>query len=299
MKSRLSTESRKNAIMGYLMIAPFCIMFALFKLYPLVYGFVVSFLDRNSIKKATSNNFVGLQNFVRICQSSTFWQAFLHSFIFSLVYTVTIMVLGFVFAVLFNKKFKGRTLVRTFFYMPYVTNMIAVGVIFKYLLNPSRGPVNAIFRMFGWEGPQWLSGQYSALPTTALIAAWAALAFNIITNLAALQDIPVDLFEVADIEVATFIQRMRYIIFPMLIPTLFMLLTITVINSFKNYGTIVALTNGGPGTSSRVLSYQIYDDAFKFAKYSIASAEGVIFTGAIVIISRLISFWRSSWEKKQ
>lgn len=92
---------------------------------------------------------------------------------------------------------------------------------------------------------------------------------------------------------------MWYIIFPMLIPTLFMLLTITIINSFKNYATIVALTNGGPGTSSRVLSYQIYDDAFKFAKYSIASAEGVILTGAIIIVSRLVSFWRSSWEKKQ
>ena len=208
------------------------------------------------------------------------------------------MVLGFIFAVLFNTPFKGRKAVRTMFYMPYVTNIIAVGIVFKYLLNPTKGPVNAIFRLFGAEGPKWLSSPVMALPTAAVIGAWLALAFNIITVLAALQEIPNELYEVAELEGATFSQRIRHIILPMLVPALFMLLTITVINSFKSYTTIVALTGGGPGTSTRTLSYQIYEDAFTYMKFSIASAEGVLMTLVIIVVNAILGRVRKVWEEK-
>ncbi len=282
----------------YLFIAPFLVMFAAFKLYPMVYGFAVSFLDRNSTKKLTSTAFAGLKNYTNVLASESFWQSLGRSFVFAFVYTVTVMVLGFIFAVLFNTPFKGRKAVRTMFYMPYVTNIIAVGIVFKYLLNPTKGPVNAIFRLFGAEGPKWLSSPVMALPTAAVIGAWLALAFNIITVLAALQEIPNELYEVAELEGATFSQRIRHIILPMLVPALFMLLTITVINSFKSYTTIVALTGGGPGTSTRTLSYQIYEDAFTYMKFSIASAEGVLMTLVIIIVNAILGRVRKVWEEK-
>ena len=282
----------------YLFIAPFLVMFAAFKLYPMVYGFAVSFLDRNSTKKLTSTAFAGLKNYTNVLASESFWQSLGRSFVFAFVYTVTVMVLGFIFAVLFNTPFKGRKAVRTMFYMPYVTNIIAVGIVFKYLLNPTKGPVNAIFRLFGAEGPRWLSSPVMALPTAAVIGAWLALAFNIITVLAALQEIPNELYEVAELEGATFSQRIRHIILPMLVPALFMLLTITVINSFKSYTTIVALTGGGPGTSTRTLSYQIYEDAFTYMKFSIASAEGVLMTIVIIVVNAILGRVRKVWEEK-
>ncbi len=288
----------KNENVAYLFILPFVLMFVIFKLYPMLYGFAVSFLDRNSIKKLTSTNFVGLQNYIKVLKSPTFWQTLGHTFIFAFVYTFFVMFFGYLFGVLFNKKFKGRTAVRTMFYMPYVTNMIAVGIVFKYLLNPTKGPINAIFRLFGNAGPKWLTSPIMALPTAAVIGGWVALAFNIITILAAMQDIPNELYEVAEIEGATFSQRLRYVITPMLMPTLFMLLTITLINSFKSYTAIVGLTNGGPGTSSRTLSYQIYEDAFTYMKFGIASAEGVIFTAIIILINKLFTKARTSWERK-
>ena len=282
----------------YLFIAPFLVMFAAFKLYPMVYGFAVSFLNRNSTKKLTSTAFAGLKNYTNVLASESFWQSLGRSFVFAFVYTVTVMVLGFIFAVLFNTPFKGRKAVRTMFYMPYVTNIIAVGIVFKYLLNPTKGPVNAIFRLFGAEGPKWLSSPVMALPTAAVIGAWLALAFNIITVLAALQEIPNELYEVAELEGATFSQRIRHIILPMLVPALFMLLTITVINSFKSYTTIVALTGGGPGTSTRTLSYQIYEDAFTYMKFSIASAEGVLMTLVIIVVNAILGRVRKVWEEK-
>ena len=282
----------------YLFIAPFLVMFAAFKLYQMVYGFAVSFLDRNSTKKLTSTAFAGLKNYTNVLASESFWQSLGRSFVFAFVYTLTVMVLGFIFAVLFNTPFKGRKAVRTMFYMPYVTNIIAVGIVFKYLLNPTKGPVNAIFRLFGAEGPKWLSSPVMALPTAAVIGAWLALAFNIITVLAALQEIPNELYEVAELEGATFSQRIRHIILPMLVPALFMLLTITVINSFKSYTTIVALTGGGPGTSTRTLSYQIYEDAFTYMKFSIASAEGVLMTLVIIVVNAILGRVRKVWEEK-
>lgn len=296
--ARVLKTKRKNENVAYLFILPFILMFAIFKLYPMIYGFCVSFLDRNSIKKLTSTNFVGLQNYIKVLKSPTFWQTLGHTFIFAIVYTLFVMFFGYLFGVLFNKKFKGRTAVRTMFYMPYVTNMIAVGIVFKYLLNPTKGPVNAIFRLFGSTGPKWLTSPVMALPTAALIGGWVALAFNIITVLAAMQDIPNELYEVAEIEGATFFERLRYVITPMLMPTLFMLLTITLINSFKSYTTIVGLTNGGPGTSSRTLSFQIYEDAFTYMKFGIASAEGVIFTAIIIAVNKLFTKARTSWEKR-
>ncbi len=296
--ARVLKTKRKNENVAYLFILPFVLMFAIFKLYPMIYGFCVSFLDRNSIKKLTSTNFVGLQNYIKVLKSPTFWQTLGHTFIFAFVYTLFVMFFGYLFGVLFNKKFKGRTAVRTMFYMPYVTNMIAVGIVFKYLLNPTKGPVNAIFRLFGATGPKWLTSPMMALPTAALIGGWVALAFNIITVLAAMQDIPNELYEVAEIEGATFFECLRYVITPMLMPTLFMLLTITLINSFKSYTTIVGLTNGGPGTSSRTLSFQIYEDAFTYMKFGIASAEGVIFTAIIILVNKIFTKARTSWEKR-
>lgn len=291
-------RDRKNEKAAYLFIAPFLAFFAIFKLYPMVYGFLVSFLDRNNTKKLTSTTFVGLDNFAKALSNSTLLSSFVHTLVFSLVYTVLVMAFGFLVAMLFNRDFRGRTAARTMFYMPYVTNLIAVGIVFKYLLNPQKGPVNAIFRAFGMMGPKWLQSPSLALVTTAVIGAWAALAFNVITMLAALQDIPKDLYEVADIEGVTFWQRIRYIVLPMVSPTLFLLLTITIINSFKNYTTIMGLTAGGPGTATRVVSLQIYEDAFTYSKFSIAAAEGLMFTIFIILVNVLVSKGREAWERR-
>ena len=298
MKNHNLANGRRDNRMGWLMAAPFLIMFVFFKLIPMLYGLLISFWGRNSAGKLTDMTFVGFRNFKNALTSTTFWTCLGNSIEFALIYTVVLMLLGFLIAILFNREFRGRTFVRTCFYMPYVTNMIAVGVVFKYLLNPTKGPVNAIFRVLGVTAPKWLNSPTMALPTTAVIAAWAGLAFNIITCLAALQDVPKDLFEVADLEGANFWQKVRYVILPYLAPTLFMLLTITMINSFKNYAVIVGLTGGGPGTASRVLSLQIYEDAFNNMKFSLASAEGVLFTVVIVLLNKAINMWRSAWERK-
>lgn len=297
MKSK-KTERIRQDNLSYLFILPFVAIFTVFKIVPILYGLAMSLFDRNTIKKANSTTFIGLKNFQKVFTSEEFWKSFLNSCGYAVVYIVLTMSLGFILAVLLNRKFKGRTIVRTMLYLPYVTNVIAIGIVFRYLLDPYNGPINAIFKFFGTQGPMWLLSKTGALPTTAAIAAWVALAFNVITILAALQDIPQQLYEAAELEGAGEFQKLKYITFPMLIPTLFTLLTLVIIASFKSYNIVMSLTEGGPGGATRTLSYKIYQDSFLYNFYSIAAAESVIFSGFIIIINRLFNKMRSSWERK-
>ncbi len=280
-------------------ITPFLIFFLAFKFYPMVYGVVVSFLDQNSIRKLDSRQFMGFINYGRVLTSSSVWLSFVHTLQYSLLYVVFTMVFSLALAIYLNREFSGRTTVRTMIYIPYVTNLIAVGIVWKYLLNPFEGPINAFLRTIGMgetDLPQWLSGIGMALPTTAFISTWVTLAFSIITILAALQEIPKDLYEVADIEGVNRAQKLRYITFPSLKPTLGFLLMMNVINSFKNYTVIVALTNGGPGNATRVSSFQIYEDAFKYYKFSFSSAHAVLLTLFILLVTLVLMQLRKRWE---
>ena len=297
MKTIKQSKIKKDKL-AYLFILPFVAVFVIFKIVPILYGLFISFLDRNSVKKAMSTAFVGFKNFQKVFTSDTFWKAFGNSLVFAIIYIVLRMVLGFFIAILLNKRFKGRTAVRTMFYMPYVTNVIAIGIVFQYLLDPFNGPVNAIFKALGMEGPLWLLSPTFALPVTAVVAVWIAVTFNVITILAALQDIPQSLYEVADIEGANEWQKIRYITFPLLIPTLFTLLTLVIIASFKSYNIIMALTEGGPGGASRTLSFKIYEDSFLYNYYSVGAAESVFFATFIIIINRVFNRIRSSWESR-
>ena len=288
----------KQDKLAYLFILPFVAVFVIFKIVPILYGLFISFLDRNSVKKAASTVFVGFRNFQKVFTSNTFWKSFGNSLVFAIIYIVLRMVLGFFIAILLNKRFRGRTAVRTMIYMPYVTNVIAIGIVFQYLLDPFNGPVNAIFKALGIQGPMWLLSPSWALPVTAIVAVWIAVTFNVITILAALQDIPQSLYEVADIEGANEWQKIRYITFPLLIPTLFTLLTLVIIASFKSYNIIMALTEGGPGGASRTLSFKIYEDSFLYNYYSIGAAESVFFATFIIIINRIFNRIWSSWERK-
>ena len=297
MKTLRRPRSKQDNL-AYLFILPFVAVFAIFKIVPILYGLFISFLDRNTVKKAMTTVFIGFRNFQKVFSSESFWKAFANSLLFAVIYIVLRMVLGFFIAILLNRKFKGRTAVRTMFYMPYVTNVIAIGIVFQYLLDPFNGPVNAIFKMFGMEGPRWLLSPTMALPITAVVAVWIAVTFNVITILAAMQDIPDSLYEVADIEGANWWQKIRYITFPLLIPTLFTLLTLVIIASFKSYNIIMALTEGGPGGASRTLSFKIYEDSFIYGFYSVGAAESVFFATFIIIINRIFNRIRSSWERK-
>jgi multiple sugar transport system permease protein len=201
--------------------------------------------------------------------------SFGRSFYFSFVYVAGIIVLSFVTALLLNRELLLRTASRTMIYMPYVANVVAIGIVWSIVLNPFQGPVNTLLKLLGVSEarlPQWLTGVRSVLPTIAGIKVWQNLAFQTIVFLAALQDVPRELYECAEIDGATGLRKLVRITLPLISPTTFFLVVVTVIGSFNSLAIVKALSNGGPGSASRIITLFIYEQAAKYSYYSYANA---------------------------
>lgn len=298
MRQKHSDGKREN--LAYLFILPFGIFYVLFKLYPLVYGMFVSVLDQNTIKKLSQNTFVAGKNFAAVFASPDFWRAGLNSLEYSVIYVLGTLVLSLALAMFLHKKFRGIKVVRTFYYLPYVSNLIAIGLVWKFLLDPFDGPINSLLLTLGIPSdlvPEWLQSVEMALPTVAGINIWVTLAFSTITILAALPNISPEIYEASLLEGAKPFQVFGRITLPLLMPTCLFLVLINTINSFKNYTTVVALTNGGPGNATDVTTFQIFQDAFKYYKFSYAAAEAVVLTVFLILFTVGFQRLQKSWDR--
>ncbi|URN96703.1 MAG: sugar ABC transporter permease [Candidatus Pristimantibacillus lignocellulolyticus] len=269
---------------GLLFILPFLLGFIIFNLFPLIYAFYISMVDYNTLKP--SYNFIGFDNFVRIFNDNIAIKAYWNSFLYTLVYVPVLIVLSFFLAMLLNRKFFLRPVSRTMILIPYVANVVAIAMVFSVILDPYDGPVNAFLQMIGIETPpMWLAGIGTALPTIALINVWQSLSFQTIVYLAALQGVPNELYEAADLDGAGKWRKMLNVTLPIVSPTTFFLVITSIIGSFQNYASVRALTNGGPGVASRVISLNIYEEAFTYNRYSYAAAQAILLFAVILVIT--------------
>lgn len=269
---------------GLLFILPFLLGFIIFNLFPLIYAFYISMVDYNTLKP--SYNFIGFDNFVRIFNDNIAIKAYWNSFLYTLVYVPVLIVLSFFLAMLLNRKFFLRPVSRTMILIPYVANVVAIAMVFSVILDPYDGPVNAFLQMIGIETPpMWLAGISTALPTIALINVWQSLSFQTIVYLAALQGVPNELYEAADLDGAGKWRKMLNVTLPIVSPTTFFLVITSIIGSFQNYASVRALTNGGPGVASRVISLNIYEEAFTYNRYSYAAAQAILLFAVILVIT--------------
>ncbi|GAB6989255.1 carbohydrate ABC transporter permease [Paenibacillus pini] len=270
---------------AFVFVIPFMIGFLIFNIIPMVYSVVISLMDYNSFKPMNMIKFIGFDNYTRLFHDPIALNAFGKSFLYALFYVPGLIILSFLLAILLNRTFALRGITRTFILMPYVANVVAVSIVWSILLDPFGGPVNQIIAKFGIEPPLWLSGVKTALPTIAGINIWQSLAFQTIVFLAAIQGVNKDLYEAADIDGASRWKRLWSITLPVISPTTFFLVITSIISSFQNYASVRMLTNGGPGTSSRVISLNIYEEAFTLNHYSYASAQAMILFAIVLVIT--------------
>ncbi len=274
---------------GVLFILPFLAGFLIFNLFPLLYSFFISLVDYNTLKP--SYNFIGLDNFIRIFNDDIALKAYWNSFLYTLIYVPVLLVLSFLLAVLLNRKFFLRPVSRTMILIPYVANVIAIAMVFSVILDPYDGPVNAFLHLIGIQNPpMWLGGTSTALPTIALVNVWQSLSFQTIVFLAALQGVPSELYEAAGLDGAGKWRKTLNVTIPLVSPTTFFLAITSIISSFQNYASVRALTNGGPGVASRVISLNIYEEAFTYNRYSYAAAQAILLF--VVILAITIIQWR-------
>lgn len=285
MKQKSSIAQRKENITGTIFIAPYLAGFAIFQGMPFLIAMVLGFTNVRYISKLGDAKFIGFGNFIRMFQDIDTMKALGRTGLYSLLYVPLIMVCGFFIAYMVNKGIHFKNLVRSMFFLPYVSNMVAVAVVFKLLLGPD-GPLIYILQKTGYENPPYLLyGLKTALPSVVCIAVWKGIGLNFITYLAALQNVSVDLLEAAQIDGATKWQRIKNIIIPMISPTTFFLLISSVITSLQNFTTIQSLTGGGPGQATMVMSINIIRTAFSNYQTGYASAQALVMFVIVLMIT--------------
>lgn len=273
-----------------LFVAPFLLGFFVFNLLPMLYSLFLSLVNFNSFTEVKTDEFYGLKNYARAFADRLAMDSFGRSFYFSAVYVVGIIVLSFLAASLLNRKLFLRTASRTMIYMPYVANVVAIGIVWSIVLNPFGGPVNTLLKLLGVPEtalPEWLTGVRSVLPTIAGIKVWQNLAFQTIVFLAALQEVPRELYECAQLDGAGWWRRLFRITLPLISPTTFFLLVVTIIGSFNSFALVKALTNGGPGSSTRIITLFIYEQAFRYSYFSYSNALACLLFVFILLVTVL------------
>ncbi len=244
-------------------------------------------------------SYIGLDNFIRTFTSPSFYNALWVTVKF-ILFTVTIqIILGFLFAVFVNQKILGRQIYRSIFFLPVVLSSVTASLIFMLMFHPEKGPVNNFLMSLGLPAVPWLTSPKTALLTIALVTIWQSFGYYMVLFLSGLQTINPELYESADIDGATVIQKLFYITIPMLSPTTFLCIIIAIINAFKSFDQIYIMTGGqnggGPAGSTSVLVFNIYQDAFTNFKMGYASAEAVILLLIILVVTVIQYRGQTKW----
>ena len=284
-RKRKSNWQGQETRSGYMFVFPYMIAYIIFTGIPFIIALCLSFVNVKYITKLDNLKFVGLDNFVKFFQSHEGVMALLRTFEYSLIYVPLIMILGFVLAVLLNKGVHLKKTIRAMTFLPYVSNMVAVAVIFKLLLGQG-GPIYGIMQMLGVSDPPLLLlDQTWALPTVVVISVWKGVGLNMITYLAALQDVPTEQLEAAQIDGANKWKQIWHVVIPQVSPTTFFLLISSILTSLQNFTVIQALTGGGPGQATTVMSVNIVRTAFTAHQTSYASAQAMIVFAIVMVIT--------------
>lgn len=287
LKKKKTPFWKTEAFQGYLFVTPYLIAFTIFTGIPFISAFVLSFTNVKFISKLDNLKFVGLKNFIRFFSSSEAMAALGRSALYTLIYVPVIMVLAFVLAYLLNKGVFWAKGIRSMFFLPYISNMVAVAVVFQLLLGP-RGPFYLLQKFFGSADPILpLLNQKWALPAVVLISVWKGIGLNFLTYLGALQGVDKSLIEAAEIDGANKWAQIRNVVIPAVAPTTFFLTISSIITSLQNFTVISSLTDGGPGQATTVMSINIVNTAFVKYETSYASAQALVVFIIVMIITAI------------
>ena len=274
----------KPYLTGTLFILPALVLFAVFILLPLIYGMMMSFTDYGGFN--VKANFIGLDNYTKLFRDDYFKISLKNNAIYTVLFVPLTMFMSLLSALALNHIIHLRKYFRMIFYFPQITSMVSIAIVWGLLLNPDRGPINIMLEGIGIANPpEWLMSSTWALFAIILVSVWKSFGYYMIILLAGMQGIPEYLYESAKLDGAGAWKRFLYVTLPGLSPTLFMVLILTIINSFQVFDLVSIMTNGGPGRSTNVLVFRIYQEAFVNYKMGYAAAMSAILFIIIIIVS--------------
>lgn len=291
---KLSRQQRRD-LTGYSFILPNLIGVFLFTFIPILYALVISFTDWDFTKGIGNWNWVGIKNFTKIWSDEWFTNSLKNTIIFAIFVVIGTISIALVLAALIDKFCYGKLPIRLALFMPYISNVVAISIVWVMMYAP-WGPFTQIVKFFGVKNPpQWLGSETWALPAVIIMTIWGGIGYAVLIYSSAIQSLPKDIYEAAEVDGANEIVKFFKLTVPFLSPTTFFLVITTLISSFQVFAPIQLMTRGGPGSSSSVLVYYIYESAFSFYKMGYASAMSWVLFILLFIVTLIQWHQQKKW----
>ncbi|MBI5256884.1 MAG: sugar ABC transporter permease [Burkholderiales bacterium] len=275
---------------GHALVAPAVVLMALLLVGPLAVVLGLSLTDYQLGAEGLA--FVGLDNYQALWADRVFWKSLRNTALYSLVVVPGSVGLGLAAALLIHGLARGQATYRAIFFLPVMATLIAMALVWEFMLHPHFGLVNLGLRELGFAPRNWLNDEGLALWVLAVIGIWQGFGFNMVLFSAGLLGIPRPLYEAAAIDgVAAGWARFRLVTWPMLAPVTLFVVVVASIKSFQVFDTVQVLTKGGPNKATEVLVYTLYAEGFEFFRSGYASAVTVVFLAIVLLITLVKTRW--------
>lgn len=285
--------NKKESFKGFLYVAPSLFLFVVFTFYPFIRTIYQSlFLSNN---RGMVTKFVAFDNYIDLFKNPLYMKSIRQTFIYVFTTVPFIVCIALLLAVISNEKLKGMKFFKTVFTSTMGISVAAGSVFWNFIFHPSVGILNKLIGLFGFKGPGWLIDPRLTIFSISAIAIWMNIGFAFLMISGGLKNIDRSYYESVDIVGGGFFFKLTKVTIPLLSPTLFFVLTVSIIGAFQTFGIIDMLTQGGPMGQTNLMVYSIYKDAFVNFSYGSASAQGVMLFIVIFVVSRIQSRLTERW----
>ncbi len=292
----ISRLLRNRHLEGVLFVLPYAAIWALFLLWPVIYGFYISLFKWQPL---LGSEFIGLRNYANLLQDARFWNALKNTFWFAALAMPLIIGIGLLFALFIwgSGRRPGGGFIEASFFWPYLLNVSIVSIIWKWLFDPDFGLILAYLRGLGLDPPVFLNDPLWVVPAIAFATGWWLAGYRMVVFRAAMEDIPDTVFELAELDGANPVVRLFRILIPLLKPAILFSLVLTAISSFRVLGQVLMMTDGGPGRASEVLALYLYRAGWQYLEMGRAAALGFVLF-LIILVVTLVGFWAIGFESE-
>lgn len=278
MKKFLNNLSNNERFAGWVFIFPALIGTLIFIIIPVICSFGLSFAKWDLLNPI---EFAGLANYKEIFSEPLFYKILWNTVVFAVSTSVFGVIIPLVLACILNSKIRGAEFYKTAYFLPFITPMIVIGVVWEWIFDPNIGLLNHILNIH----INWLYDTHYAMTALIIVSVWKLIGYNMIIFLSSLSGISQSMFEAAKIDGATPFQIFKYVTVPLLSPSIFFVVIITAISSFQIFDLIYLMTQGGPLDSTNVLVYAIYKNAFEYFNVGKASAIAYVLFSIILVLT--------------
>jgi multiple sugar transport system permease protein len=279
----------RDTVLGYALILPALVLVTGVLVYPTLFNLEIAVRQWSWSSPADAEKpFIGLSNFSQLLNSDRFWNSFRVSLSLVVASVIVQYILGLGLALLLNKRFRGQRIFRAIFILPMILAPIVIGIQWRYLLSGNFGVVNYVLAQLGMAAPRWLSDPNLGLPILIIVDTWTWVPFVTLILLAAMQQISQEVLEAAEVDGATWLSRLYYIILPLLRPATVIVLLLRSTEVFRAFDVVFVMTGGGPGRTTEVLGMLLYRIAFGEGNLGLAAALSILIGAVGMLLGTVV-----------